>query len=250
MCIRDRDGAVAIDFVDNGDGIPMEARDMMFEKFSRLGQQDSNGAGLGLAICREIMHRLDPTATLIRATGKSRQLRRHRYEQIETPDGLGWVEARFITDQIDSAAFAADPRPGELLEELVDRLRSGRRLDDLLSESGLFIVHHGEPIHAPKARRMRSPEEEWPAANPAGSPRVGTFREIVAPEIIDAFDDPERVIEIDRPLLRSTRIPTEFANLRSLSVGRATGRKDRASWMVFFDYDADHVSIVGLLREA
>jgi hypothetical protein len=30
----------------------------MFEKFSRIGAQDSNGAGLGLAICREIMSRL------------------------------------------------------------------------------------------------------------------------------------------------------------------------------------------------
>ncbi|MFK7761819.1 MAG: ATP-binding protein [Roseobacter sp.] len=50
--------AVTIDFIDNGVGIPEDARDMMFEKFSRIGAQDSNGAGLGLAICREIMSRL------------------------------------------------------------------------------------------------------------------------------------------------------------------------------------------------
>ena len=31
---------------------------LAFEKFSRIGAQDSNGAGLGLAICREIMGRL------------------------------------------------------------------------------------------------------------------------------------------------------------------------------------------------
>ncbi|WP_300034778.1 ATP-binding protein [uncultured Roseobacter sp.] len=49
---------VVIDFRDNGNGIPDEAREMMFEKFSRIGAQDSNGAGLGLAICREIMVRL------------------------------------------------------------------------------------------------------------------------------------------------------------------------------------------------
>ena len=52
------DGVVAIDFIDNGAGIPADKRDLMFEKFSRIGSQDSNGAGLGLAICREIMHRL------------------------------------------------------------------------------------------------------------------------------------------------------------------------------------------------
>ena len=52
------DGAICIDFIDNGSGIPKEARELLFEKFSRIGAQDSNGAGLGLAICREIMSRL------------------------------------------------------------------------------------------------------------------------------------------------------------------------------------------------
>ncbi|MFK7745104.1 MAG: ATP-binding protein [Roseobacter sp.] len=49
---------IAIDFVDNGHGIPEDAREIMFEKFSRIGAEDGNGAGLGLAICREIMSRL------------------------------------------------------------------------------------------------------------------------------------------------------------------------------------------------
>jgi len=56
--VTEAGGGVVIDFVDNGDGIPLEAREIMFEKFSRIGAQDSNGAGLGLAICREIMTRL------------------------------------------------------------------------------------------------------------------------------------------------------------------------------------------------
>ncbi len=56
--VTEKDGAVWVDFIDNGAGIPAEAREMMFEKFSRIGAQDSNGAGLGLAICREIMARL------------------------------------------------------------------------------------------------------------------------------------------------------------------------------------------------
>ena len=47
-----------IDFTDNGKGISSEARDMIFEKFARIGQQKAGGAGLGLAICREIMARL------------------------------------------------------------------------------------------------------------------------------------------------------------------------------------------------
>ncbi|ETX14105.1 sodium:solute symporter [Roseivivax halodurans JCM 10272] len=51
-------GRVTVDFVDNGPGISAEARDTIFEKFSRIAEQKAGGAGLGLAICRQIMTRL------------------------------------------------------------------------------------------------------------------------------------------------------------------------------------------------
>ncbi|NOD35096.1 MULTISPECIES: sensor histidine kinase [unclassified Ruegeria] len=51
-------GRVIIDFIDNGSGIPPGARSMVFEKFARVGGDKAGGAGLGLAICREIMQRL------------------------------------------------------------------------------------------------------------------------------------------------------------------------------------------------
>ncbi len=55
----ERDKAwLTVDFVDNGRGIPIEDEALIFEKFSRLGETRAPGAGLGLAICREIMHRL------------------------------------------------------------------------------------------------------------------------------------------------------------------------------------------------
>ena len=48
-----------VDFVDNGSGISAENQDLIFEKFSRLvDPRMAGGAGLGLAICREIMVRL------------------------------------------------------------------------------------------------------------------------------------------------------------------------------------------------
>ncbi len=51
-------GATHVDFIDNGAGIKEEDQEVMFEKFSRLGESDGTGAGLGLAICAEIMERL------------------------------------------------------------------------------------------------------------------------------------------------------------------------------------------------
>lgn len=52
-------GTLVVDFIDNGSGIPKTEQAVIFEKFSRTGEQKVKGAGLGLAICREIMTRLD-----------------------------------------------------------------------------------------------------------------------------------------------------------------------------------------------
>ena len=57
--LRRTGGVAQIDFIDNGPGVPAEEHDLIFEKFSRGGDsQAAGGAGLGLAICREIMDRL------------------------------------------------------------------------------------------------------------------------------------------------------------------------------------------------
>ena len=57
--VRRSDGRTFVDFIDNGSGIGKESQEMIFEKFSRLSDdRKAGGAGLGLAICREIMARL------------------------------------------------------------------------------------------------------------------------------------------------------------------------------------------------
>jgi len=57
--VRSIGGATVVDFIDNGEGIRDADREVIFEKFSRLTDPGkAGGAGLGLAICREIMERL------------------------------------------------------------------------------------------------------------------------------------------------------------------------------------------------
>ncbi|MEM9580213.1 MAG: sensor histidine kinase [Pseudomonadota bacterium] len=56
--VRFEDGRAIVDFVDNGSGIAPDMRDVIFEKFARVGETKAGGAGLGLAISREVMHRL------------------------------------------------------------------------------------------------------------------------------------------------------------------------------------------------
>lgn len=57
--VRTGDGVIFVDFIDNGRGIAAGDRGLIFEKFARLSDQAAAGrAGLGLAICREVMTRL------------------------------------------------------------------------------------------------------------------------------------------------------------------------------------------------
>ena len=56
---------VAIDFIDNGSGIEVASRALIFEKFARVPGQGGEGAGLGLAICREIITRLQGNITYL-----------------------------------------------------------------------------------------------------------------------------------------------------------------------------------------
>ena len=56
---------LVVDFIDNGSGIAPDAQDLVFEKFARVSDQKAGGAGLGLAICRQIMRRLGGEITYL-----------------------------------------------------------------------------------------------------------------------------------------------------------------------------------------
>ena len=57
--VENGDGDIRVDFIDNGTEISENDRPLIFEKFTRLSDQAAAGsAGLGLAICHEVMSRL------------------------------------------------------------------------------------------------------------------------------------------------------------------------------------------------
>ncbi|MDA8747491.1 ATP-binding protein [Litoreibacter sp.] len=70
ISVSERRDHVDIDFVDNGSGIPRGQQSIIFEKFARLSDHSSAGsAGLGLAICREVMARLGGTIAYLPGQG-------------------------------------------------------------------------------------------------------------------------------------------------------------------------------------
>jgi len=70
IAVRQRAGRVTVDFIDNGKGIPQDSQALIFEKFSRLTDANrAGGAGLGLAICREIMSNLGGSVAYVPGQG-------------------------------------------------------------------------------------------------------------------------------------------------------------------------------------
>jgi len=70
IIVRQKNDACTVDFCDNGPGIPEESQSVIFEKFSRLEDAGkAGGAGLGLAICRQIMTALGGKVTYLPAQG-------------------------------------------------------------------------------------------------------------------------------------------------------------------------------------
>jgi signal transduction histidine kinase len=70
IAVRQRAGRVTVDFIDNGKGIPKESQALIFEKFARLTDANrAGGAGLGLAICREIMTNLGGSVAYLPGQG-------------------------------------------------------------------------------------------------------------------------------------------------------------------------------------
>ncbi|WP_151720449.1 ATP-binding protein [Gemmobacter serpentinus] len=68
--VKQRGARVIVDFIDNGSGIAKEKQHIVFEKFTRLTDQNrAGGAGLGLAICREIMANLGGAIAYLPAQG-------------------------------------------------------------------------------------------------------------------------------------------------------------------------------------
>lgn len=66
ISLSQQDGQISIDFIDNGSGIGISQQSVIFEKFSRLSDhQRAGGAGLGLAICREIITKLGGTISYL-----------------------------------------------------------------------------------------------------------------------------------------------------------------------------------------
>ena len=71
LAARTANGGRAVRFsvIDRGPGVPPAERERVFDKFYRLPGEPREGAGLGLAICREIVLAHDGEIGVVAAPG-------------------------------------------------------------------------------------------------------------------------------------------------------------------------------------
>jgi signal transduction histidine kinase len=64
VALRSEAGALLLSVADDGPGIPMQDREMVFERFYRGADHDASGSGLGLAIVKQAVARMFGTVTV------------------------------------------------------------------------------------------------------------------------------------------------------------------------------------------
>jgi signal transduction histidine kinase len=69
--VLQRDGSAVLEVEDEGDGIPPEQREQLFERFFRLDGTRASGSGLGLAIAKELAELMEGRITVESEPGGS-----------------------------------------------------------------------------------------------------------------------------------------------------------------------------------
>ncbi|MCH8970844.1 MAG: tandem-95 repeat protein, partial [Acidobacteria bacterium] len=193
----------------------------------------------------KVIYNFDPTTVGIISTGKSERVDTTEWLPIDTPNGGGWVERQYLTEQVDLEAFINDPRPVNLVNKLARRLRKGRNINSLLSRRGLMIALTGIPARVPsELSASLVGESRFRHIGPVGGALEGKddFLVAVTGPFLEAYDASE-VVSAENPHSPTTLIPTECFNFPYLSLG-VDG--DAQPWLVFFEYRRGKAWIAGL----
>ena len=77
ISVAHKDGRAVLDVRDHGPGVPLDERERIFEPFYRMAssRETGRGAGLGLALVREIAHRHGGEAVCVAADGGGSRFR-------------------------------------------------------------------------------------------------------------------------------------------------------------------------------
>jgi hypothetical protein len=185
----------------------------------------------------EIISKLGSTAGAILATGRPKVLDGVSWIEIEGDGSRGWVEAEYLTEEVDLATFMEDHRPAAMVNRLAAELAGKSRVGSLLGPRGLAISVDRSLVHVTAEEAGR---QEFPAV---GGPNAGRFdgADVVA-SFLSAYAHTEHVSP-KTPHSSSALIPTPLWNFHYLAV---PGIDSDVPWLVYFEYRHGKPVIVAL----
>jgi spore germination protein GerM len=204
--------------------------------------------------------------TIVRVTGNSTMVGSARWVEVATPEGLGWVNVRYLGAVVDPTAFAADEQIGDLLHALARVMDNRGDLTPVVSWRGLYVSHHDAPVRfGDLGSLLTDPTTyKWPSnAFDVNDPDFAdevpgrTFAEAIADSFLSAFDDEDVVITYNDPIeagngrLAEDAIPFELAGFNFVTVYDPGDNPDFDGldwtiWHVSFDYEDDGPRVVGM----
>ena len=184
----------------------------------------------GPGVENAVVGTLQPDQSGLTRTGKTSSVGEDTWVEIQNPDGgIGWVNADFLTEYVNPAAFCADARVTSLLHNLETAVNTqdGELFRSLVSPAhGLDVIYIRLGMVA-----NYSPEEagwvfqstyevDWGPGAGSGEPVRGTFPDIILPALQDVFKN-ESLSCNEVKLGGATyevEWPNEYANLNFYSI--------------------------------
>ena len=190
-----------------------------------------------------IVARLPANATGVQVIGEAQSVRGGSiWLPVATTDGDGWVNSRFLTEDVSREVFCGDPAVTALLDQLYTAVaeEDGRLLEELVHpERGLRLrLNWWNPevlIAGNDVRQLfrADKRQEWGTEDGSGLPIRGSFNEVVLPrlerDLLPATD--RRCDEgVFGPTAGLTNLPEGYEAVRFYSLHRPAPAEQELDW--------------------
>jgi hypothetical protein len=185
-----------------------------------------------------------PSTQNIRSIGAPKHLGNAWWMPIDTPNGEGWVDAYYLTQEVDDETFANDKRPAQLAAKFVTALTAGnaRAMQKLVSKRGLAAVRFGTPVVVPlnRLKALLSEEKEpgWWRSD-ALTAMEALFPERLAEPFLSSYWAGNHPAESGK--VATLLVPAEVRNFHRYTYSNAEG-----TWWLLFEYRKNKLAIAGL----
>lgn len=214
----------------------------------------------GAGVSNPVIGAFPRDAMGVMRTGPMSQADGATWVEVLRPDGgTGWVNFNYLTEQVSRDAFCSDARIAPLIGQLKQtvNLSDGNLLAGMVSpKHGVNVNYwlHGMTVNytpSTAATVFTSAESINWGAGPSGISDVGTFAQIVQPEMADVLNSSYQLV-CDNPSYASMFVdPWRSTNIHYYAVVKpasSDGNLDWKIWLVGFEYVDGQPYLYGAVR--